>query len=56
MLPDIELISRLLLAALLGSFIGLERERLLWAAGLRTHMLVCGKGRIIPPRIKNKLF
>jgi putative Mg2+ transporter-C (MgtC) family protein len=41
MLPDIELISRLLLAALLGSFIGLERERLLWAAGLRTHMLVC---------------
>jgi putative Mg2+ transporter-C (MgtC) family protein len=41
MLPFAELLSRLLLAALLGSMIGLERERLLWAAGLRTHMLVC---------------
>jgi len=36
-----ELICRLLLAALLGSVIGFERERLSWAAGLRTHMLVC---------------
>jgi putative Mg2+ transporter-C (MgtC) family protein len=36
-----ELILRLLLAAGLGSVIGLERERLVWAAGLRTHMLVC---------------
>ncbi|MDP3560119.1 MAG: MgtC/SapB family protein [Legionellaceae bacterium] len=36
-----EIICRLLLAAFLGSMIGLERERLLWAAGLRTHMLVC---------------
>jgi len=36
-----ELILRLLLAAGLGSVIGLERERLAWAAGLRTHMLVC---------------
>ena len=34
-------ILRLLLAALLGSVIGLERERLNWMAGLRTHMLVC---------------
>ncbi|MFM0211348.1 MgtC/SapB family protein [Paraburkholderia sediminicola] len=33
--------SRLGLAALLGSVIGFERERLNWAAGLRTHMLVC---------------
>jgi len=41
MLSFTELISRLLLAALLGSAIGLERERLLWTAGLRTHMLVC---------------
>ncbi|MBX3709492.1 MAG: MgtC/SapB family protein [Gammaproteobacteria bacterium] len=41
MIPYSELILRLLLAALLGSAIGLERERLLWAAGLRTHMLVC---------------
>lgn len=39
-LPDWELILRLLLGAALGSVIGLERERLLWAAGLRTHMLV----------------
>jgi putative Mg2+ transporter-C (MgtC) family protein len=29
------------LAALLGGAIGFERERLSWAAGLRTHMLVC---------------
>lgn len=41
MLTDWEMCVRLLLAALLGSLIGLERERLLWAAGLRTHMLVC---------------
>lgn len=26
---------------MLGSIIGFERERLNWAAGLRTHMLVC---------------
>jgi len=32
---------RLALAAVFGSVVGLERERLLWAAGLRTHMLVC---------------
>jgi putative Mg2+ transporter-C (MgtC) family protein len=36
-----ELLSRLVLAALLGSVIGFERERMNWAAGLRTHMLVC---------------
>lgn len=36
-----ELIFRLVLTALLGSVIGFERERLNWAAGLRTHMLVC---------------
>jgi putative Mg2+ transporter-C (MgtC) family protein len=40
-LGNIELLSRLGLAALLGSVIGFERERLNWAAGLRTHMLVC---------------
>ena len=32
---------RLVLAAALGSFIGFERERLPWAAGIRTHMVVC---------------
>lgn len=31
---------RLLMAAALGSVIGADRERLVWAAGLRTHMLV----------------
>ncbi len=40
-LPQWEMVLRLLLSACLGSVIGFERERLLWAAGLRTHMLVC---------------
>ncbi|WP_410209994.1 MgtC/SapB family protein [Aquirhabdus sp.] len=40
MLSQTELICRLLLAAVLGSLIGFERERMSWAAGLRTHMLV----------------
>lgn len=41
-MPDnIELITRLLFAALLGGIIGFERERLAFPAGLRTHMLVC---------------
>lgn len=41
MIGNVEILSRLLMAALLGSLIGFERERLNWAAGLRTHMLVC---------------
>ena len=41
MLTVDQIILRLILAALLGSIVGLERERLDWAAGLRTHMLVC---------------
>jgi putative Mg2+ transporter-C (MgtC) family protein len=41
MLTHWETLTRLLLAAGLGSLIGFERERLLWAAGIRTHMLVC---------------
>ncbi|KVC58996.1 MgtC/SapB family protein [Burkholderia stagnalis] len=41
MISQLELMGRLLLAALLGSVVGIERERLNWAAGLRTHMLVC---------------
>lgn len=36
-----ELLIRLVLAAVLGSIVGLERQRLDWAAGLRTHMMVC---------------
>jgi putative Mg2+ transporter-C (MgtC) family protein len=38
---DWNLIIRLLVAAGLGSIIGADRERLAWAPGLRTHMLVC---------------
>jgi putative Mg2+ transporter-C (MgtC) family protein len=40
MISDIDIVLRLLAAACLGSFIGFERERLLWSAGIRTHMLV----------------
>jgi putative Mg2+ transporter-C (MgtC) family protein len=40
-MEPIHLILRLALAALLGSIVGFERERLDWAAGLRDHMLVC---------------
>ncbi|HTY42300.1 MAG TPA: MgtC/SapB family protein [Thermoanaerobaculia bacterium] len=35
------LLLRLVVSAVLGSLVGLERERGEWAAGLRTHMLVC---------------
>ncbi len=40
MISQIEIVSRLAVAALAGSLIGFERERMLWAAGIRTHMLV----------------
>jgi putative Mg2+ transporter-C (MgtC) family protein len=36
-----ELVGRLVMSAALGGAIGVERERMSWAAGLRTHMLVC---------------
>lgn len=36
-----EIVLRLSLASLFGALIGLERERRHWAAGLRTHMMVC---------------
>ncbi|MBX2931121.1 MAG: MgtC/SapB family protein [Chitinophagaceae bacterium] len=36
-----EILIRLSLACLFGALIGLERERKNWAAGLRTHMMVC---------------
>jgi putative Mg2+ transporter-C (MgtC) family protein len=39
-LSNTEMILRLALAAVLASIVGIERERLQWAAGLRTHMLV----------------
>lgn len=41
MLGTEEIAARLLLAAALGGVIGFDRERHTWAAGLRTHMLVC---------------
>lgn len=41
MLSTGEIAIRLLLAAALGAVIGFDRERHAWAAGLRTHMLVC---------------
>ncbi|WP_206244022.1 MgtC/SapB family protein [Novosphingobium terrae] len=40
MISDWDIALRLAAAALFGSLIGFERERLLWAAGVRTHMLV----------------
>jgi len=41
MLTHQDIILRLVVAAILGGAVGLERERLEWVAGLRTHMLVC---------------
>ena len=40
MISDLDIVGRLTVAAVLGSLVGFERERLLWAAGIRTHMLV----------------
>lgn len=40
MISEVDILTRLGAAALLGSLIGFERERLMWAAGIRTHMLV----------------
>src|SRR3712207_4648077 len=39
-LPELELISRLLVALIAGGLIGYDRERKARPAGLRTHMLV----------------
>lgn len=41
MISTSSLVLRLSLAALFGGVIGANRGRLEWAAGLRTHMLVC---------------
>jgi uncharacterized membrane protein YhiD involved in acid resistance len=40
MISSGELILRLVVAGVLGALVGLERERLEWAAGMRTHALV----------------
>jgi len=36
-----ETLLRLVTAAILGGLVGIERQRLNWTAGLRTHMIVC---------------
>lgn len=41
MLSHEDMLMRLTAACVLGALVGLERERMDWAAGLRTHMLVC---------------
>jgi len=41
MIPLQEIALRLAIAAILGSIVGSERQRHEWAAGLRTHMVVC---------------
>ena len=41
MIPWWEMGLRLVLAAALSGVIGINREHHEWAAGLRTHMLVC---------------
>ena len=41
MLPELEMVLRLLLAVGLAALIGLERQHAGKAAGLRTHLLVC---------------
>jgi putative Mg2+ transporter-C (MgtC) family protein len=40
MISEWEFLIRLAVSALLGCLIGIERERRIWTAGLRTHMLV----------------
>jgi putative Mg2+ transporter-C (MgtC) family protein len=45
-LSDLELIFRLMVAAVLAVPLGLEREASGKAAGLRTHMLVCISGAL----------
>ncbi|PZQ17702.1 MAG: methyltransferase [Ancylobacter novellus] len=40
-MTNVELVMRLGAAAVAGGVVGVERERLQWAAGLRTHMMVC---------------
>lgn len=39
-LSEMEMVLRLVLSAIFGAAIGLERERKNWSAGMRTHMMV----------------
>ncbi|MDY0173892.1 MAG: MgtC/SapB family protein [Bacteroidales bacterium] len=41
MLSWTEITIRLFMAAFFGGLIGIERERRVWVAGMRTHMMVC---------------
>ncbi|SEN88545.1 putative Mg2+ transporter-C (MgtC) family protein [bacterium A37T11] len=41
MLSQQDILIRIVVAALLGATVGLERERKNWTAGMRTHMMVC---------------
>lgn len=41
MLSWTEISLRLVLAAIFGAVIGIERQRKDWSAGMRTHMMVC---------------
>ena len=41
MLSWTEITLRLFMAAFFGGLIGIERERRVWVAGMRTHMMVC---------------
>ena len=44
---DLQILSRVVVAMLLGGLIGLERETRRKPAGLRTHMLVAGAAALI---------
>src|SRR5215210_7796077 len=48
MISPVELVLRLAVAAILGGLVGLERERLEWAAGMRTHALVSLGSALFP--------
>jgi putative Mg2+ transporter-C (MgtC) family protein len=41
MISNSEIILRIVLSAIFGAIIGIERERKNWSAGMRTHMMVC---------------
>lgn len=38
---EVEMVLRIVLAAVLGAILGFQRERVHKAAGLRTHILIC---------------
>ncbi len=44
---ELEIFARMLLAVLLGGFIGYERENTNRPAGFRTHILVCAGSALV---------